>query len=520
MVSARTVPPRTLNRGVQTAVAIVGMAFYWKFFRSSTSVQLLLQGFSQLCGTAFDAWIVASYVLGAMAACAVAACGRIARGIGARPLVLALGALSTLCLFCPGAIQTDWSGAAPLGFVLLAGCLLVYAASLVAATCAWSTLLSGVPGGGGERTPLFVVAISLLLDLVLSLVDLVAPAAGSMLGTLAPLVSAGAYAFASMGVGKSDAQAMPSGGAGLRAIGGPAAAALRLGLVFVFFLSIVTKELSGILLNVDAPDNLLLAKNIITLMELALVVSICLVTDSLASYLKFGWLILAGLFLAETLVAAVGSSAAAQMAYVALFTVPVCFEMFTLQLVVASAPVSSAASARMACLLVVLPEMGAHAVGHGVVALLGLTAAARLAQDAQLLACIIGVAAVVGVFAVVCVLAFRRPGGGWAQEDRAVDSMTSSLEGASSDSAPEKRRAAVEPFSAQAIARLAAEHGLTPRETDMVGFICKGYANKRISELCCVSINTVQTHIQNCYRKLGVHTRQGLIDLLEAQARK
>lgn len=46
----------------------------------------------------------------------------------------------------------------------------------------------------------------------------------------------------------------------------------------------------------------------------------------------------------------------------------------------------------------------------------------------------------------------------------------------------------------------------------------RGYSAKRIAEIDCVSLNTVQTHTRNVYRKLGVHSRQDLIDLVEGSA--
>ena len=44
----------------------------------------------------------------------------------------------------------------------------------------------------------------------------------------------------------------------------------------------------------------------------------------------------------------------------------------------------------------------------------------------------------------------------------------------------------------------------------------RGYSGKRISEVLVLSLNTVQTHTKNAYHKLGVHSHQELIDLVEA----
>ena len=60
--------------------------------------------------------------------------------------------------------------------------------------------------------------------------------------------------------------------------------------------------------------------------------------------------------------------------------------------------------------------------------------------------------------------------------------------------------------------------GLTPREREVAAYVFRGYSAKRIAEIDCVSLNTVQTHTRNVYRKLGVHSRQDLIDLVEGSA--
>lgn len=62
---------------------------------------------------------------------------------------------------------------------------------------------------------------------------------------------------------------------------------------------------------------------------------------------------------------------------------------------------------------------------------------------------------------------------------------------------------------------VAAEFGLTKRELDILRPLAFGHSAKRIGETLCISERTVQTHSQNMYRKLGVHNRQMVIDLVE-----
>lgn len=84
------------------------------------------------------------------------------------------------------------------------------------------------------------------------------------------------------------------------------------------------------------------------------------------------------------------------------------------------------------------------------------------------------------------------------------------------------------PVSAQAVERgaglpdevlecVAVDYGLTIRETQVLVYAFRGYSLQHIADLDVVSLNTVKSHWKNLYRKLDVHTRQELIDLVEAR---
>jgi DNA-binding NarL/FixJ family response regulator len=51
------------------------------------------------------------------------------------------------------------------------------------------------------------------------------------------------------------------------------------------------------------------------------------------------------------------------------------------------------------------------------------------------------------------------------------------------------------------------EHGLTPREAEVVGLITQGYSNQEIAERMYVSINSIKSYIRSAYRTMGVTTR-------------
>ncbi|WP_302395589.1 response regulator transcription factor [Eggerthella sinensis] len=74
-----------------------------------------------------------------------------------------------------------------------------------------------------------------------------------------------------------------------------------------------------------------------------------------------------------------------------------------------------------------------------------------------------------------------------------------------------------EPTRVEVYAQLAAEGNLTPRETEVLSLVAQGHSLKRVGELLFISTGTVQGHTKNLYRKLDVHSKQELIDLVNAR---
>lgn len=80
---------------------------------------------------------------------------------------------------------------------------------------------------------------------------------------------------------------------------------------------------------------------------------------------------------------------------------------------------------------------------------------------------------------------------------------------------PESAPAAPEETPTVDLASLAAKRGLSPRETEVFELLVKGRSAPFIRDELCISLNTVTSHIKHIYTKLGVHTRQELIDLVD-----
>ena len=57
--------------------------------------------------------------------------------------------------------------------------------------------------------------------------------------------------------------------------------------------------------------------------------------------------------------------------------------------------------------------------------------------------------------------------------------------------------------------------GLTPREKEVMVLIAEGNSMKKVGELLFISLGTVQSHAKNIYRKLDIHSRQDLLDLIK-----
>lgn len=147
---------------------------------------------------------------------------------------------------------------------------------------------------------------------------------------------------------------------------------------------------------------------------------------------------------------------------------------------------------------------GAGSLGSVAGAQLGLAANALLAVDAGVFAVVL--AAVVFAFVAYNVLAPDV-----FDLDRAVLRVEAVVE--------PQPTVSVDAL-AQASAQVAAERGLTPREAQALELLAHGRNTQAIMERMVVSRGTAKTHVRNVYAKLGVHSQQDLIDLVEAASKR
>jgi DNA-binding CsgD family transcriptional regulator/F0F1-type ATP synthase assembly protein I len=80
---------------------------------------------------------------------------------------------------------------------------------------------------------------------------------------------------------------------------------------------------------------------------------------------------------------------------------------------------------------------------------------------------------------------------------------------------PEKART-MEDVEAEACRAIALRYSLSDRETEVLGYLIKGRSATFISGELYLSINTVKSYMKTLYAKLDVHSKQELINLVEA----
>ena len=84
---------------------------------------------------------------------------------------------------------------------------------------------------------------------------------------------------------------------------------------------------------------------------------------------------------------------------------------------------------------------------------------------------------------------------------------------------PAEPRGGTDFTSASISGQVARCYGLTERETQILGYLARGRSAPFIREELSLSKSTVATHIRHIYDKLGVHSKQELLSLLEQEGR-
>ncbi|WP_253904672.1 helix-turn-helix transcriptional regulator [Adlercreutzia sp. ZJ473] len=100
-------------------------------------------------------------------------------------------------------------------------------------------------------------------------------------------------------------------------------------------------------------------------------------------------------------------------------------------------------------------------------------------------------------------------------ESVAEDNITSSQAAEVVEPTPILEPAEVErPYKRKCTQAIKA-YGLTPREGEILFYLAKGRNAKHIAERLYVADRTVKTHTYHIYQKMGIHSQQELMDIVE-----
>lgn len=228
--------------------------------------------------------------------------------------------------------------------------------------------------------------------------------------------------------------------------------------------------------------------------------------------LFWNWTAFMALFFLGLAAIAFGGGALAQLGSDVATVSRVCFTLLMFLFAVLLSRRAGMGTVRLVGLFLLLPESLAAAIRHLLVPVL----LARLGQDPLALAARAGVLAIliliVAITVVLGMLLLRQLDGAGGADG--ASQLHGGAGGAGAESplpgpgAPGQDEGLLD--------RLAELYGLTARESEAVSYVSRGYSLEKTAQLLGISINTVRTHMRSAYGKLGVHSRQGLIDLLDS----
>ncbi len=529
--------------GSALALLVVGMSFFWQFLRDANSMTLFVPCAPFGASLSPRMLVLAFYALALVSACVLSASPRI-RSALVRPAPLAvLGVLATaLGAGVHAADAFGWAAGMAVAAVQLAeACLL--ALLFAALTAFWAGVCSEMMEGGDQRATWGVLGSSLAslvfsfalftLMPVKSLFPLAIPLAAALLAAL--------YGFRFSGRAGGDGRGGENaagcdresrrraaarsaqtayGGRALRLWRPAPAQALFAVLVGVLVISTCAKGMYDVLVA-GSIDTSMQLKHFITIAELAAIMLVCLCAAGVERLAFLGWAVLTGgLVTGLALMSFTGSATIMQVGLGTVAAARTCCEAFVFILVASRG--AGGRAPRLALRAFAAPELVACLAGYGLLPAV-LTAAGSEGVGALVgfVSIGLGVAVVACAFLLMASFALRGldgrgDAGAGAQRVNAaagVDAGADVPGRVLADRAPGDRGEV-----AGHIGALGERCGLTPREREVAAYVFRGYSAKRIAEIDCVSLNTVQTHTRNVYRKLGVHSRQELIDLVEGSA--
>lgn len=104
----------------------------------------------------------------------------------------------------------------------------------------------------------------------------------------------------------------------------------------------------------------------------------------------------------------------------------------------------------------------------------------------------------------------------WPKEDPVVEEAASIDRDLAATSPSTAKEPQGKPFKDKCT-RTAFEYDLTPREAEILFYLAKGRNAKYIAEKFFVAERTIKTHTYHIYQKMGIHSRQELINIIDGE---
>lgn len=209
----------------------------------------------------------------------------------------------------------------------------------------------------------------------------------------------------------------------------------------------------------------------------------------------------------------------ARQGFVSAFLVPICF------LVVVAVPFFALGSIAPMAQFVSIGELGIEVLLFIVaVGFAGFAYGALFNSQASLFVVLIGIE-VLAIALSVVIVQVQKGGSGTTSSgeapDSAVDGVQSDddvagdvLRGSEGETSLAGESGSAEPTLEEKCDAVAEHHGLSKRERDVLRLLARGYSSARIQSELYIAPGTVNYHARNIYAKLGVHSKQSLIDLV------
>lgn len=311
--------------------------------------------------------------------------------------------------------------------------------------------------------------------------------------------------------------------------------------ITVLVISTCAKAVFDTLLADASLGELLQVKDAVTVAVIALIMATAMLMGGLERFLLTGWVVLSlALVLSLLITPLAGESTLSQIGVALSSATRVSCEAFILAAVMLRGHETweSLGRTTLHCLLV--PELAGCLVGYGVLpfAIHHIENSATIRIETISLA--IGISLAALAFVIVLTLALKlmrhdesaatvmapsataedltmKPVDSYRRANAGMPSRTTGIDEQAKARGVDLSIAGLVITDEQIIRSFMTAQKLTERELVIARYLLCGYSAAKIAELECVTTNTVNSQTRSLYRKLDVHSRQQLIDLVRNQ---